>query len=105
MVVIRSSLGRLSAAIGLGIAVEAVLFVGVVVISSPLRDPWAERMFAVTQEPAYHLVDWLAQLHHPGFEEQAAFFLLIPVVQCVVWSALCYYVLSRRVRAETLKSP
>ena len=103
MPVIQSRLRRLSAAAGLGIAAEAVLFVGGLVISSHLLDPWGERIFAVTQEPAYHLVGWLAQRQHPGFEEQIGFFLLIPVVQCILWTVLCYFLLSRRVRAGTLK--
>jgi hypothetical protein len=66
MALIRSKLGSLAAAIGIGVAAEGLLFVGGLIISSPFRDPWGERIFALTQEPAYHLVGWLAKVQHPG---------------------------------------
>jgi hypothetical protein len=79
MALIRSKLGSLAAAIGIGVAAEGLLFVGGLIISSPFRDPWGERIFALTQEPAYHLAGWLAEIQHPGFEEQVGYVILVPL--------------------------
>jgi hypothetical protein len=110
MALIRSKLGSLAAAIGIGVAAEGLLFVGGLIISSPFRDPWGERIFALTREPAYHLVGWLAKVQRPGFEEQVGFVILVPLIQWVFWSAVAFWVLSRRVRSAaartgTLKAP
>src|SRR5579862_790897 len=98
MALIRSRLGRLVKAIGVGLAVEIVLFAGGTVVGSRFQRPWDERVWAATQEPAYHLVDWLATVHRPGFEEQGAYFVLIPLTQWVMWSAVFYLFLSRKKR-------
>jgi hypothetical protein len=99
MALIRSKFGRLAAAIGIGLAVEILLLAGGTLISPKFPKPWDERVWAVTQEPAYHLVDWLAKAEHPGFESQGAFFMLIPLTQWVLWSAISYWLMSRRARA------
>jgi hypothetical protein len=46
MALIRSKLGSLAAAIGIGVAAEGLLFVGGLIISSPFRDPWVLMMAA-----------------------------------------------------------
>jgi hypothetical protein len=81
MALIRSTLARLMAAIGVGLTVELVLLAGGTVLGSRLLPPWDERVWAATQEPAYHLIDWLARTHHHGFEEQGVYFVLIPLSQ------------------------
>jgi hypothetical protein len=42
------------------------------------------------------LVDWHSNVHHPGFEEQGAYFLLIPLIQWMVWGGVFYLFLSRK---------
>ena len=66
------------------------------VVGSRFQQPWDEWVWAATQEPAYHLVDWLAKVHRPGFEEQGAYFVLIPLSQWLMWSAASYLFLSRK---------
>ena len=83
MVLIRSKLGRLAAGIGVGLLVEALLFVGTLLLTNYLPPPWEERVFALGQEPAYHLVGWLWSMQRHGFEEQAGFVILVPLVQWV----------------------
>jgi len=98
MAVIRSRLGRLAAAIGIAVVAEILLLAGGTFVGSKFQQPWDERIWAATQEPAYHLVDWLARVHRPGFEEQGAYFVLIPLTQWVMWSAVFYLFLSRKKR-------
>jgi hypothetical protein len=98
MALIRSRLGRLVTAIGVGLVVEILLLAGGTVVGSRFQQPWDERVWAATQEPAYHLVDWLARVHRPGFEEQGAYFVLIPLSQWLMWSAVSYLFLSRKKR-------
>ena len=91
--------GRLAAAMGIGALIEALLFVGGIVIASTIKDAYGERIFALTQEPAYHLVGWVWQMQRHGFEEQVGFIILVPLLQWVFWSAISFCVLSRRARA------
>ena len=84
--------------IGFGLGVEILLLAGGTLIGSRLQQPWDERVWAATQEPAYHLVDWLARVHRPVFEEQGAYFVLIPLLQFLMWSAVAYLFLSRKKR-------
>lgn len=88
----------LAAAIAIGLAAEVLLFAGASFVGSKLPQPWDERLWAVTQEPASHLVDWLAKAQHPGFEEQGAYVLLIPLTQWIIWSGVFYLILSRKRR-------
>ena len=74
MSLIKSRFGRLAAALGIALIAEIALLAGATLISSRVPQPWDERLWAVTQEPAYHLVDWLSNVHHPGFEEQVLIF-------------------------------
>lgn len=98
MALLRSRLGRLATAIAVGLVVEVLLLAGGAVVASRFRQPWDERVWAATQEPAYHLVDGLARVHRPGFEEQGAYFVLIPLSQWLMWSAVSYLFLSRKKR-------
>jgi len=98
----RSRLGRFAAAISIGLAAEILLFIGVVFIASKVSQPWGDRLAAVTQEPAYHLVNWLAKVHRPGFEEQAAYAMLIPLIQWMIWSVVFYVLLSRKKRSGSV---
>jgi hypothetical protein len=66
-------------AIGVGLVVEILLLAGGTAVGSRFPQPWDERVWAATQEPAYHLVDWLARVHRPGFEEQGVYFVLSPI--------------------------
>ncbi len=84
MSLIKSRFGRLATALGIALTAEIALLAGATLISSKVPQPWDERLWAVTQEPAYHLVDWLSNVHHSGFEEQGAYFLLIPLIQWMV---------------------
>jgi len=93
---IGSRFGRLAAALGIALIAEITLLAGATLISSRVPQPWDERLWAMTQEPAYHLVDWLSHVHHPGFEEQGAYFLLIPLIQWMVWGGLFYLFLFRK---------
>src|SRR6266567_8383677 len=96
MSLIKSRFGRLATALGIALTAEIALLAGATLISSKVPQPWDERLWAVTQEPAYHLVDWLSNVHHSGFEEQGAYFLLIPLIQWMVWSGVFYLFLSRK---------
>jgi hypothetical protein len=96
MSLIKARFGRLAAALGIALIAEIALLAGAALISSKVPQPWDERLWAVTQEPAYHLVDWLSNVHHPGFEEQGAYFLLIPLNQWMLWSGVFYLLLSRK---------
>jgi hypothetical protein len=96
MSLIKSRFGRLAAALGIALIAEIALLAGATLISSKLPQLWDERLWAVTQEPAYHLVDWHSNVHHPGFEEQGAYFLLIPLIQWMVWGGVFYLFLSRK---------
>jgi hypothetical protein len=95
MALARFRFRRLAAAIGIGLLTEALLMVAAVIISSELHKPWGDRIASVTQEPAYHLINWFAVLRPPGFEEQAAYAMLIPLLQWVFWSVVIYLLLSR----------
>jgi hypothetical protein len=53
---------------------------------------------SVGRSPAYHLVDRLARVHRPGFEEQGAYFVLIPLSQWLIWSAVFYLFLLEKKR-------
>ncbi len=88
----------MATAIAVGLGVEILLLVGGGAVGSRFQQPWDERVWAATQEPAYHLVDWLARVHRPGFEEQGAYFVLIPLSQWLLWSAVSYLFLSRKKR-------
>lgn len=48
------------------------------------------------QAPGSYIVAMLAKAHHPGFEEQVGYVLLIPLIQWVVYSMLAYVWLARR---------
>jgi hypothetical protein len=85
-------------AIGVGLFVEILLFAGGTLVGSSLQQPWDERIWAATQEPGYFLVDSLARVHRPGFEEQGAYFVLIPLSQWLMWSAVSYLFISRKKR-------
>jgi len=85
----------LAAAIGIGLLTEALLILAAVIISSELPKPWDVRIASVTQEPAYHLVNWFSTIWPLGFEEQAAYAMLIPLHQWVFWSVFIYVLLSR----------
>ncbi len=98
MLLIRSRLRRLVTAIGVGLVVEILLFATGTILGSRFQQPWDERVWAATQEPAYFLVDWLARVHRPGFEEQGAYSVLIPLSQWLMWSAVSYLLLSRKKR-------
>jgi hypothetical protein len=104
MGLIKSRFGRLTAAIGIGLLVESLLFIGVLLLIERLPQPWDERVFAIAQEPAYHLVGWIWSMQRHGFEEQAGFVILVPLVQWGFWSAISYWVLSRKARAHRLAS-
>ena len=52
----------LAAAIGIGLLTEALLMVAAVILSSELPKPWGDRIASVTQEPAYHLVNWFSTI-------------------------------------------
>src|SRR6266480_4501540 len=98
--VLKTKFGRLAAAIAVGLVLEILLLAGGTVLSSKFHQPWDERVWAATQEPAYHLVDWLAKTHRVGFEEQGAYFILIPVTQWVMWSTVSFWLTSRRCLGE-----
>ncbi len=85
-------------AIAVGLVVEILLLVVGTLVGSRFQQPWDERVWAATQEPAYHLVDWLARVHRPGFEEQGTYSVLIPLSQWLMWSAVSYLFLSRKKR-------
>jgi hypothetical protein len=89
---------RLAVAIGFGLLVEAVSVGGATIISDKIPAPWGDRIANLTQEPAYQFVNWLADVRHPGFEEQAGYAMLIPLLQWVVWSVVIYVLLLRRKR-------
>ena len=91
----RSRFWRFASAISIGLACEILLFVGDAFIASKVPQPWGERLAVATQEPAYHLVNWFATAHPPGFEEQAAYAMLIPLIQWMIWSVVFYVLLSR----------
>jgi len=101
----RFKLRRLAAAIGIGLLIEALLLFAAVMISSALPKPWDDRIANLTQEPAYHLVNWLSTIWPPGFEGQAGYAMLIPLLQWVIWSVVIFALLSRakRVPAEITK--
>jgi len=95
MALARFRFWRLAAAVGIAFLTEALLlFVGIV-IASQLSKPWGNRLANLTQEPAYHLINWFAVIWPPGFEEQAAYAMLIPPLQWVFWSVVIYLLLSR----------
>jgi len=104
MAFIKSRVGRFATAIAIGLVAELLLLAVGTVVSSKAPRPWDERIWAATQEPAYPLVDWLEKAQHPGFEEQGAYFLLIPLIQWGVWTTIFYWLLSRRGRATTIES-
>jgi len=85
----------LAAAIGIGLLTETLLMLAAVIISSELPKPWDVRIASVTQEPVYQLVNWLSTIWPPGFEEQGAYAMLIPLLQWVFWSMFIYVLLSR----------
>jgi len=105
MAVIKSRLSRLVAAIGIGLLFEVLLLSAAVMISSALPKPWDDRIANLTQEPAYHLVNWFSTIWPPGFEAQAGYAMLIPLLQWVIWSVVIFALLSRakRVPAEITK--
>lgn len=91
-------IGRLAAAIGIALVAEILLFAGAAFIDSKIPQPWGERLARITQEPGYHLVNWCANVRRPGFEEQAAYAMLIPLIQWMIWSVVFYVLLSRTKR-------
>lgn len=82
---------RLGAALGLGLAIEILLLPAAILIGSETVGDWM-------QAPASILVRELARLTHPGFEEQVAYVLLIPLLQWIFYSTVVFIVLVRRVK-------
>jgi len=101
---IKSRVGRLATQLPSGWLLNFSCLPLGTVVSSKAPRPWDERIWAATQEPAYPLEDWLEKAQHPGFEEQGAYFLLIPLIQWGVWTTIFYWLLSRRGRATTIES-
>ena len=72
-------------------------------IAVALPQGLGDQVANVLQAPGSYFVAMLAKAHHPGFEEQVGYVLLIPLMQWFVYSALVYLLLARR--ANIVESP
>ena len=84
---------RLAAALGLGLAAEALMIVVYLHLAgnASLSRWWTA--FTLTQEPAWHLVKWLVDVTHPGFEEQMGYIYFVPLIQWLLYAAVIYALL------------
>ena len=87
---------RLAAALLIGLVLEALLIAAGWVVADTV--PAGNRIANVTQVPAILLVWLLASMRPPGFEEQSAYVLLVPLLQWLFCSCVVYLVLARRDR-------
>jgi len=81
---------RLAAAFGIGLGVEVLALC----VLSFLPPQWAAVIGDLPLEPASYVVDLLAKAEHPGFEDQAGYFLLTVLLQWLVYSAAVYLLLA-----------
>ena len=92
---------RLVAALGIGVAAEAVLFGGYFMRGGGEKVPALWTAFTSTQEPGWHLMKWLTDTMRPGIEEQIGYVYVIPLVQWLVYTVLTYLALSLRARRRS----
>jgi hypothetical protein len=82
---------RLAEALGIGLGIEVSEGIGVV---SFLPPRWADRIGDLPLQPASYLVTLLAKGGHPGFEDQAGYFLFAVVLQWLIYSGVVYLLLA-----------
>jgi hypothetical protein len=76
--------------------IEAFLFSGAVV------QPWGNKIANLSQEPAYQLVIWVERIQQPGLAGQAAYTILMVIIQWMIWSVLSYLLLWRIARTPSV---
>jgi len=82
---------RLAQALGIGLAIGVLEAICVV---SFLPSRWADRIGDLPLQPASYLVTLLAKSQHPGFEDQAGYFLLVVLLQWLIYSGVVYILLA-----------
>ena len=82
---------RLAAALGIGLGIEVLEGICVVSLLPPR---WVDWIGDLPLQPASYLVTLLAKNRHPGFEDQAGYFLLVLVLQWLVYSGVVYLLLA-----------
>ncbi len=87
---------RLGAALALGLLLEVFLLVAMVAGVNMLPKQFGDMAGDWLQLPGSYLVTILAKVYHPGFEEQAGYVLLVPLIQWLTYSIVIYILLVRR---------
>jgi hypothetical protein len=91
---------RLAAAWGIGLVAEALMLAVYFGLATPSTSHSWWIVFALTQEPGRHFVEWWVDATRPGFEEQTAYIYLVPLIQWLVYAAIVFAVLWRRNRVS-----
>jgi hypothetical protein len=94
---------RLAAALGIGLVAEVLMLTVYFGLATPSTSHWWWIVFALTQEPGRHFVEWWAGVTRPGFEEQTAYIYLVPLIQWLVYAAIVYAALWHRNRMSKSK--
>jgi hypothetical protein len=82
---------RLAAALGIGLGIEVLEAICVV---SFLPPRWVDWIGDLPLQPASYLVTLLAKSRHPGFEGQVGYFLMVVVLQWLIYSGVVYILLA-----------
>ena len=96
----------LIAALGIGLVVELLLvrlylwyLPGALAASqNGQSNLWLWEVIRLTQQPGLVLVQSWVRIARPGYAELIGDMFLVPVIQCLVYGAIIYFILERHLR-------